>query len=216
MQTLQKEKEFLNFYVSGHPLDRFQDEIRGFATLSLAPESLARSGTGLIVTVGGIVTTVKQHVQRNGKPMAFLTMEDFDGTVELLVFGDAYEKYRDLLVEDAMVLAHGTVTRREGEESPKIRLDNCLALAEARKRLARSVHVRLNTVGLEKEFPRNHSRPVRKNCGPCAIILHLVTAEGNEYRMRSRSVTDFASAEAIKELREQVGRENVWIGKSAA
>ena len=85
--------------------------------MSLAPESLAKVREGAVVTVGGLVTVVKQHVQKNGKPMAFMSMEDFDGTVELLVFGDAYEKYRDLLVEDAMVLAHGTVSRRKEEES---------------------------------------------------------------------------------------------------
>ncbi len=214
--TLQKEKEFLNFYVSGHPLDRFQDEIRGFATMSLAPESLAGIGDGAVVTVGGLVTSVKQHVQRNGKPMAFMSMEDFDGTVELLVFGDAFEKYRNLLTEDAMVLAHGTITKRESEESPKIRLDNCLPLAEARERLARSVHVRLNTAGLEKEFLGAIRRRCEKNAGSCAVILHLVTAEGNEYRMRSRSVRIAPTTETLNELREQVGRENVWIGKSAA
>ncbi len=214
--TLQKEKEFLNFYVSGHPLDRFQDEIRGFATMSLAPESLAKVREGAVVTVGGLVTVVKQHIQKNGKPMAFMSMEDFDGTVELLVFGDAYEKYRDLLVEDSMVLAHGTVSRREGEESPKIRLDNCIALSEARERLARSIHVRLTTAGLEKDFLGSFRRRCEKNAGSCAVIFHVVTSEGNEYRMRSRSVKISPAPEALKELREQVGRDNVWIGKSAA
>lgn len=212
--TLQKEKEFLNFYVSGHPLDRFQDEILGFATMSLAPESLSKVGDGAVVTVGGLVTSVKQHVQRNGKPMVFMSMEDFDGSIEFLVFGDAYEKYRDLLVEDAMVLAHGTITKREGEESPKIRLDNCIPLSSARERLARSVHVRLNTAGLEKEFLGTIRGQCEKNAGSCVVILHLVTAEGNEYRMRSRAVRISPAQEALKELREQVGRENVWIGKS--
>jgi len=214
--TLQKEKEFLNFYVSGHPLDRFQDEIRGFATMSLAPESLSTMSDGAVVTVGGIVTVVKQHVQRNGKPMAFLSMEDFDGTVELLVFGDAYEKYRDLLNVDSMILAHGTVTRREGEESPKVRLDNCIALSDARGRLARSVHVRLNTAGLEKDFLGTIRQRCETNAGDCTVILHLVTAEGNEYRMRSRAVRISPTPEALHELREQVGKENVWLGKSAA
>jgi DNA polymerase-3 subunit alpha len=214
--TLQKEKEFLNFYVSGHPLDRFQDEIRGFATLSLAPDAVAQLKDGAVVTVGGIITAVKPYTQKNGKAMAFLTMEDFDGPVELLVFGDAYEKYRDLLAEDSMILAHGTVSRREGEESPKIRLDNCLALAEARDRLARSVHLRINTAGLEKEFLDSIRSRCEQSAGPCAVILHLVTAEGNEYRLRSRGVTISPTREVLKELREQMGRENVWIGKTAA
>jgi hypothetical protein len=76
------------------------------------------------------------------------------------------------------------------------------------------VHVRLNTAGLEKEFLGTIRGQCEKNAGSCVVILHLVTAEGNEYRMRSRAVRISPAQEALKELREQVGRENVWIGKS--
>ncbi|MBN1129734.1 MAG: DNA polymerase III subunit alpha [Chitinispirillaceae bacterium] len=215
-QMLQKEKEFLGFYVSGHPLDRFQDEIRGFATISLKPESIAVVKDGASVTVGGLITSVKPHVQRDGKPMAFLEIEDFDGTLELLAFGDAYEKFRNLLVEDSMVLVHGSITKREGEEKPKLRLDNCIALSDSRGKLARSVHLRLTTKGLEKEFLERVRRQCRNDKGECSLILHLTTGEGNEYRVRSRNVKVSGDPEAIKSIRGILGKENVWLGKTAA
>ena len=213
---LQREKEHLSFYITGHPLDRFQDEIRGFATISLTSEALETVKDGAVVTAGGIVTSVKQHPQRDGRQMAFLEIEDFDGSVELLVFADVYEKFRSLLAEDAMVLVHGTVSRRGGEEKPKIRVDACLALSEARQKLARSVHIRLQTAGLEREFLEELRRLCVKEGGECGLIIHLVTTEGNEYRIRVRNVTVSSSFDAVKELRDRVGKENVWIGKNAA
>jgi len=214
--ALQREKEFLSFYISGHPLDRFHDEIRGFATISLKSETLAAVKDGAVVTVGGLVTSVKPHVQRDGKPMAFLEIEDFDGSVELLVFGDVYEKFRHLLAEDAMVLVHGAITKREGEEKPKIRVDTCMALSDAREKLAKSVHIRLHTTGLEQEFLEEVYHRCAGSGGECTLIIHLVTAEGNEYRVRARNVTVAPSFDVIKELRTHIGKENVWIGKTAA
>ena len=215
-QVLAMEKEYLSFYVSGHPLDRFQDEIRGFTTISLNSESLAGLKNGSAVTVGGLITSVKPHVQRDGKPMAFLQIDDFDGSIELLVFGDAYEKFHDLLSEDALVLVHGIISKREGEEKPKLRLDNCIALSDAREKLTRSVHLRLITQGLEKEFLQKIREQCGKFQGECSLILHLMTAEGNEFRVRARNMKISASPDSIKLIRGLIGKENVWLGKAAA
>jgi DNA polymerase III subunit alpha len=214
--ALQREKELLGFYVSGHPLDRFQDEIRGFSTMSLNIEELEKVKDGEMVTVGGLVTSVKNHLQRDGRQMAFLEIEDFDGKVELLIFGDVYEKFRSLLIEDAMVLVHGAFSRREREEKPKIRVDTCMALSDARTKLAKSVHVRLHTAGLEQEFLKGLYRQCAAGGGECVLILHLVTAEGNEYRVRARNIRVASSFESVKGLRELLGKENVWIGKTVA
>jgi DNA polymerase III alpha subunit len=72
--------------------------------------------------------------------------------IELLVFGDAYEKFRHLLAADSMVLVHGQISKRDGEEKPKLKIDNCIALSEARDKLVRSVHIKLNTQDLKKIY----------------------------------------------------------------
>ncbi|NLG15924.1 MAG: DNA polymerase III subunit alpha [Fibrobacter sp.] len=215
-QLLQREKEILNFYISGHPLDRFQDEIRGFASISLKQEALTEVKDGAAVTVGGLITTLKTHVQKDGRPMAFLEMEEFDGSIELLVFGDAYEKFKHLLAVDSMVLVHGQISKRDGEEKPKLKLDNCISLSESREKLARSVHIRLNTAGLEKDFIQDIFKQCSGTKGECALIVHIVTADNNEYRIRSRNVKLSPDPDVIKALRMKIGKENVWIAKTAA
>ncbi|HEX2955841.1 MAG TPA: DNA polymerase III subunit alpha [Chitinispirillaceae bacterium] len=213
---LQREKDVLNFYVSGHPLDRFVDEIKGFTTITMTHENLTSAKDGTAVTVGGMITTVKTHTQRDGRPMAFLELEDFDGMLELLVFGDAYEKFRHLLAADSMVLIHGQISKREGEEKPKLKVDNCISLSEAREKLVRSIHIKLKTQGLEKDFIDEIRNECQKNKGDCTLILHLVTGESNTYKIKAKNCRTTANPEMIKSLREKVGKENVWIGKTAA
>jgi DNA polymerase-3 subunit alpha len=213
---LQKEKEILGFYVSGHPLDRYYDEVKGFSSISLKPEALVDVKDSASVTVGGMITSLKTHTQRDGRPMAFLELEEFDGNIELLIFGDAYEKFKHLLAVDAMVLVHGQISKREGEDKPKLRVDNCISLSESREKLTKSIHIRLNTQGLEKEFIQDIYKQCNSAQGECALILHLLTAERNEYRIKAKNIRVVPDPEIIRQLRNKIGKENVWLGKTAA
>jgi DNA polymerase III subunit alpha len=215
-ELLAKEKEVLNFYVSGHPLERFQDEIRGFADIPLSLEALEKVHDNRALTIGGIVTSLKPHSQRDGRTMAFIEIEDFDGKIELLAFGDAFEKFKHLLAVDAMLLVRGQVLPKEGDGKPKLRVENVIALSETREKLARSVHIRLKTQGLEDQFVREIYEECVKVAGDCCLVIHLQTLEENEYRIKSQKVSVNPGKEAIEALRNRLGKENVWLSKSAA
>jgi DNA polymerase-3 subunit alpha len=215
-ELLAKEKEVLNFYVSGHPLMRFQDEIRGFADITLKLEALEKVKENSNLTVGGIVTSLKTHTQRDGRAMAFLEIEDFDGSMELLAFGDAFEKFKHLLVTDSMILVRGQASIREGDKKPKLRVENVIALSDTREKLTRSVHIKLNTQGLEEPFIKNIYNECTKVTGECGLVIHVHTQEENEYRVRSQNIKVSANKEALDALRNLLGKENVWFSKSAA
>lgn len=214
-QLLQREKEILNFYVSGHPLDRFHDEIKGFASVSLKQENLEAVKDGMAATVGGLIASLKTHTQRDGRAMAFLELEDFDGSIELLVFGDAYEKFHHLMAVDAMVLVHGQISKRDGENKPKLRVDNCIPLSESREKLTKSVHIRLKTKGLEKEFIQDIHKQCSSSKGECNLIVHVLTGENNEYKIRAKNLKIKPDIPILKEMRTKVGKENVWIAKTS-
>jgi DNA polymerase-3 subunit alpha len=216
LELLAREKEVLNFYVSGHPLDRYQDELRGFADTSLGIESLKKLSPGVAVTVGGIVTSVKTHMPANGKQMAFLTLEDFEGSMELISFNDSFEKFRNLLAPDSMILVRGQVTMKEDEAKPKLKVENVMAFSDTREKLSRSVHIRLNTNGLEEPFMKEICKECSVNKGACALVIHLATLDQNEYRIKSRNCTVDPGPETIENLRKKLGKENVWISKTPA
>lgn len=215
-QLLQREKEILGFYISGHPLDRFKDEIAGFTNLSLKADALAETKDNMPATVGGLITSLRTHMQKDGRPMAFLEIEDFNGSIELLVFGDAYEKFRHLLALDSMVLVHGLISKRDGEDKAKLRMENCIALSEAREKLARSVHIRLDTPGLDADFVKSLYKDCCNAKGECCLILHLFTADQTEYKVKAKNIKMTAEPDVIKGLRDKIGKDNVWIGKTAA
>jgi DNA polymerase III subunit alpha len=215
-ELLAREKEALNFYVSGHPLMRFQDEIRGFADITLHPEALERLKEGKALSVGGLITSIKTHTQRDGRPMAFLALEDFEGVIELLAFGDIYEKFKHLLAADAMVLVHGSVSIREDEKKPKLRIDNVMALSETREKLTKCVHVRIKTGGLEESFIKDLRDEFAKSQGSCALFIHIMTGENGEYLIKAKNLAVSPAREVIDRIRDKVGKDNVWLGKSAS
>ena len=163
-----------------------------------------------------MITSMRPHTQHDGRTMAFLELEEFDGSIELLVFGDAYEKFKHHLAVDAMVLVHGIIGKRSNEEKGKLKVDNCIALSDARGMLTRSVHLRLHTQGLEVDFLQDIRKIIREKPGECALVLHIVTAERNEYRVKSRQCKLTPDHDIIRELRGRVGKENVWLAKTAA
>ncbi|MCK4417933.1 MAG: DNA polymerase III subunit alpha, partial [Candidatus Latescibacteria bacterium] len=107
-QMLADEKKMLGFYVSGHPLEKYQQDLQAFATHRIGELSELEDGTAVVV--GGIITKLKKTTDRKGKPMAFATLEDFSGATEVLVFSDSYEKFRSLVVTDQLVMAEGRVS----------------------------------------------------------------------------------------------------------
>ena len=114
---LAQEKAMLGYYVSGHPLDKYRDELVYFTTYRIG--DLPQVPDNREVTIGGIVTSVKRTLDKRGNTMAFVTVEDYSGSVELILFSDCYEKGKDHVINEKLVLVTGRVATREGE-APKI------------------------------------------------------------------------------------------------
>jgi DNA polymerase-3 subunit alpha len=111
-EKLQGEKEMLGFYVSGHPLDSYQDKISEVATHNSATfEGLEK---GNEVAVCGMITAIQRRRNREGKPWASMVIEDHLGTIDGMVFTTSYESLGSQLVEDQAVLIRGSALPEEG------------------------------------------------------------------------------------------------------
>jgi len=125
-QLLSLEKEMTGVYITGHPLDEYREELgqleintRFLAALGEEQEDRGLSFDGMRATMGGIVVEKKVKATRKGDMMAFVTLEDFYGSTEALIFPRTYEKYRQLLEPDSLILMHGRLSIRE-DEDPRI------------------------------------------------------------------------------------------------
>ena len=118
---LKLEKETLGLYVSEHPLHAVRDQLRRKTDATLA--ELERRRDGEIVTVGGIVSAVKQLTTKKGEPMVFLALEDPTGSAEAVVFATAYQTVRELCVADRILVVKGRVDHKQQGETKLIAIE---------------------------------------------------------------------------------------------
>ena len=115
-EKLALEKEVLGIYITGHPLEEYEEgwkkNITAMTTDFLVDEETdeANVSDGQMVTIGGMISDKTVKITKTGKNMAFITLEDLVGSVEVLVFPKDYEANRDLLMEDAKVFVRGRVS----------------------------------------------------------------------------------------------------------
>jgi DNA polymerase-3 subunit alpha len=128
-EKLQGEKEMLGFYVSGHPLDSYEEKICELATHdSTKLEGLEK---GAEVALCGILTGVQRRRNRDGKPWASMVIEDRLGTIDAMVFTTSYEGLSAALVEDQAVLIRGSALPEEGNPT-KVSIKEIVPLDVAR------------------------------------------------------------------------------------
>ena len=208
-QELGMEKELLGFYVTGHPLKEYEEDLRAFTTAEMRRLDQA-NGRQENVVVGGIVTEIKPIVDRNGKTMAFVTLEDFSGSGEVLVFSEPYSMHRELVTIDSLILVHGHISKKE--EDNKIIASEIIPLREARDKLVRSVVVTLNSDQVTDENITSLKDVFGTYPGDCDVMIEVSAPDqgpvnvkaGTSFRVRP---TD----ELLKALRNTIGTKSVRI-----
>jgi DNA polymerase-3 subunit alpha len=114
-ELLAMEKESIGLFITEHPLKRVREALRLKADCTCAQVLDQRDGDW--VKVGGMITESKKIRTRNGTPMMFATLDDLDGSIEIVVFEKAMAAVEDLLAADAIVLVRGRVDHKEAGKS---------------------------------------------------------------------------------------------------
>ncbi|HZQ52739.1 MAG TPA: DNA polymerase III subunit alpha [Bryobacteraceae bacterium] len=139
-QKLAGEKEVLGIYVSGHPLDRYQEKVVDLAThFTDKLEDLEKNTP---VALCGILTNIVRKTNREGKYWAALKIDDRRGTVDAMVFANRYDELLPALKEDAAVFIRAAVLPEEGGP-PKLSIQELVNLEEARVNLPSLISIRI-------------------------------------------------------------------------
>jgi DNA polymerase III alpha subunit len=136
-ELLAEEKKALGFYLTSHPLEQHREIIERFATART--NELAETPEGADVTVGGVVVGLRTMLDKRGNTMAFVTLEDFTGTVDGVIFGSVWPEVRDHIKTDAGVFLQGKLDKRR--EAPSVKVDAVIPLAAAEGRLRVSIAI---------------------------------------------------------------------------
>lgn len=208
-EMLAAEKETLGFYVSGHPLDRFAEELAQFSKKPLA-EFIAE-GKAVECQVAGIVTELRERRTRKGDLMANFTLEDLSGSVETIVFPNAYQKFTAFLRSDLPILVTGRFEFEE-ERGCKIVAAELQPLAGILERQARTLRIRAAVTDLPAGTADSLYRLLDGNRGDTGIEIELYRPA--EYRVLIQS-SDFirvkSSPELIRQIEELCGTGTVQV-----
>jgi DNA polymerase-3 subunit alpha len=181
-EKLLGEKEMLGFYVTGHPLDQYEDKTRELATHSSG--NLEGLEKGVEVALCGVITGVQRKRNREGKPWASMVLEDRNGAVEALLFTTNFERLSSMLAEDQAVLVRGLVLPEENAP-PKISVQDIVPLEVARVPLPSLISIRV--------WLRKNGDAANGNADRVAALNDLFhrKAGDTQVRLRLESPRDF-------------------------
>ncbi len=172
-ELLRLEKETLGLYVSEHPLDAVRDQLRRRVDFPLAEVERRRDGE--VVTVGGIVSAVKQLTTKKGDPMVFVRLDDLTGGAEVVVFNSVYATSRELLEPDRILVVKGRVDHKQEGETKLIAIEvGEFEPARAPGEVRLRVDARRAPAGIVREL----SHVVRDFPGDAKVVVSLETSEG--------------------------------------
>ena len=205
-EMLKREKAALGFYISGHPLDRYRDELASFATSTIG--GLEQIVDGKEVTVGGVLTRINSMLDKKGNLMAFVTLEDFSGKTELIVFSDCYEKGKEFMEVDRMVLVTGRVSTREGEQS-KIVVSEVLPLEKLTERFSCQLVIKLSS-GIAGNTLDKALSILERYQGPVPVLL-AARENGSEVYIKSSRYAVKLDFELLNLLKELLGDSAAYL-----
>jgi DNA polymerase-3 subunit alpha len=205
-ELLSEEKKMLGVYISGHPLDKFRDELSCFSSHSTA--GLEQLADGQEVTVGGMIVDTRVLPDKRGNMMAFATLEDFYGKVELVVFSDCYEKGKEVMATDKVVLVTGRLSTREGEK-PKIIGSEILALEKLTERFSCQLVIKVDVDCTESTIDEA-LRVLEEYKGPAPVLL-AARDNGSEVYIKSRKYSVNLDFKLLNQLKELLGDSAAYL-----
>ena len=207
-ERLQQEKMLLGFYVSGHPLDTYRETWKRTVNINLGrPDHFIPNAKYSIL---GIVTSVRSIFTKNGRPMAFLQIEDYNGAIELVVFSDQWEQHREQIEVDSILACNGRIDLSRGD--PKFIVETILQPEELKEIETREIHIRLERNTMSEEELYNLRSYLFDHKGNCPLYLHLNNANGKRETVikASSQITLSSSRNVLEELRRYPTIEDIW------
>lgn len=208
-EKLAFEKEVLGVYVSGHPLEQYEDKwrknVKSFTKDFITDEegnTIAKDNT--VTIVGGMIDTITLKTTRNGKTMAFITLEDLYGVMEILIFPNVLERYRYMLKENEKIFVKGKVSIGDDEQG-KLICDQIISFDKVPRELWIQFKDKNEYMLKENELLEF----IRNSDGNDTLIIYCKAEKAKKVFPRNMRIN--ADAGMINQLSEKYGADNVKV-----
>jgi DNA polymerase-3 subunit alpha len=211
LQMLAFEKQVLGFYVTSNPLSHHAETINLYSTHNSS--QLADANQDRQIVIGGMIEKIKYNLTKTGRnagsKMAYFTLEDLQGQVEVVMFPDVLNRFSHSLKADTVVFVKGKLDYRR--EKPNILAVELIALDEVREKLAAKVRIRLDAKDVTKEKVATIKGICRHHRGRSPVYVAIKTEKGKVYATADRELSVNPDLDFCRKMRQLVGQENFQL-----
>ena len=219
-RLLNFEKQLLGIYLSGHPLVKYEEQIKRFASNTTI--SLPNVKEGNTATLGGIISRLDLKTTKRNERMAIIVLEDLGGIVEVVVFPKLFERVNNKIAEEALIIVKGKVNfedsgsdNAEDKGTPKILAEEIILLSEAQERLYKKAHIKILTLGLEDAALENLRTNLAKYNGKgiCQVFLHFYKNTEEIEDILETPIKVSPTSELVKYVEDNFGDGSIWFSE---
>lgn len=222
-ELLAMEKEMLGLYISYHPLDNYQEKLQKIVTsTSVGLNNLPDKSK---VILGGVINNFKRKSTKNGNLMVFVSLEDLEGTVEVIVFPKVYEEHKELIRKEEIVIIKGRLDIAEGKVkliaedifplNKYLEEESILKEKEGKQDFLEELHLEINLSNNKPGFLVNLKEIFCTYPGKSQIILHFKEKEKTVLHTIDKKYSVNINDELIRKIRNILGNEKVWVEQIA-
>ncbi|MBX7094402.1 MAG: DNA polymerase III subunit alpha [Flavobacteriales bacterium] len=182
LYQLNREKEVVGIYISGHPLDDFRYDLNQLCTKGFhcgMISLLNKDSLNKELKLAGIITKVEHRQTKTGKPFGSFEIEDYEGNARMMLFGDDYLKFRPYLIENTFVYIRGRVQNRKfgneiKEDEFEFKINMIDLLANARERFVKGINFTINPYKVNERFVDELELLIQKYKGKTRVKVTLM------------------------------------------
>jgi DNA polymerase-3 subunit alpha len=216
LDKLKIEKEVVGFYITGHPLDQFKIELENFCTCKV---SEVEDYKNYVIHLAGIVSKFTERYTKNGKPFGLFSIEDFDGTLDVAMFGEEYLRNRHFLQVGNFLYLTGKVEERYNQPGlwefrPKV----IQLLNDVRGNLSDEVELTIDIINISEFLVNKIAAVVEEHPGKVKLKINLLdSSDGLKVDLLSKkfmidpSNDFFKSIESLEDVNIRLVSKNVEI-----
>ena len=208
-QRLTGEKETLGLYLTGHPIARYEQELISFTSSRIVDLKPSRDQT---VIIAGLVVAMRTMISRKGDRMAFITLDDRSGRIELAIFSEPFRHYRNLLIKDKLLVVEGTVSVDEYSGSFKMSAEKLYDIDQARETFAKRLVIGIEQLRAGNGFIASLADVLKPFCeGGCPVWVDYHAANARAQLALGQEWRVHPTDELLQRLKQLAGDDRVQM-----
>jgi len=210
------EKETLGFYLSHHPLEDYHGKLTEITNADSA--SLEDFSDKSHLILGGVINNIREKATKNGNKMAYFSLEDLSGTVEIIVFPKVFEDYREALRPENVVIVEGRLDAME--DNIKLLAESITSINDYQKKTfskgnkknnnAYSLHIKTDIAGLNQERLAGLKEILQNYPGKNRVIIHFISGQKEYQQQVDKQVWVAYKKDLVQEIRQSLPSSEVW------